>query len=169
MEKDLAERIKHVAQVLNNNEVQYMFVGGVAISFYGTPRPSVNLPKGIEYDIDVWYLATNANFIKLINAISIISPELKDELDKLVFDPKKTFIKFHQDEFHFDFLPELVAFYHKDFKRCYSNKEVGEIEGVQINIISKEDLLLDKEKLGRDKDLADIENLKKNSYKGFTR
>jgi hypothetical protein len=53
--------------------------------------------------------------------------------------------------------------------RCYADKEVGEIEGVQINIISKRDLLLDKEKLGRDKDLADIENLKKNSFKGFAR
>ena len=55
-------------------------------------------------------------------------------------------------------------------------KEIGEIDGIEINIISKEDLLiskedllLDKEKLGRDKDLADIENLKKNSYKGFSR
>ncbi len=169
MEKDLAEEIKRVAQALNRHEVEYMFVGGVAISFYGTPRPSVNLPKNVEYDIDVWYLATNGNFIKLIEGISEISPELKNELDKIVFDPKKTFIKFQQGEFHFDFLPELVAFYHKDFKRCYANKEVGEIDGVQINIISKEDLLLDKEKLGRDKDLADIENLKKNSYKGFTR
>ena len=167
MEKDLAEEIKRVAQALNRHEKSNTCF--VAISFYGTPRPSVNLPKNVEYDIDVWYLATNGNFIKLIEGISEISPELKNELDKIVFDPKKTFIKFQQGEFHFDFLPELVAFYHKDFKRCYANKEVGEIDGVQINIISKEDLLLDKEKLGRDKDLADIENLKKNSYKGFTR
>ena len=169
MEKDLAEGIKRVAKALNKHEVEYMFVGGVAISFYGTPRPSVNLPKYVEYDIDVWYQATNANFIKLVAGISEISPELKNELGKIVFDPKKTFIKFSLDEFHFDFLPELVAFDHKNFKGCYANKEVGEIEGVQINIISKEDLLRDKEKLGRDKDLADIENLKKSSYKGFAR
>jgi hypothetical protein len=169
MEKDLAEGIKNLSQALNKQKVKYMFVGGVAISFYGTPRQSVNLPKDIHYDIDVWYLATNDNFIKLINAISEISPELRTELNKIVFDPKRTFIKFNLDEFHFDFLPELVAFYHKDFSRCYKNKEIGEIEGVQINIISKKDLLLDKEKLGRDQDLADIENLKKNAYKGSSR
>lgn len=169
MEKDLAEGIKNLSQALSKHEVEYMLVGGVAISFYGSPRPSSNLPKDIDYDIDVWYLATNENFNKLTKSISEISPELKDELDKIVFDPKKTFIKFNLDEFHFDFLPELVAFHQKDFKRCYSKKEMGEIEGVQINIISKEDLLLDKEKLGRDQDLTDIENLKKNSYKGFSR
>lgn len=60
-----------------------------------------------------------------------------------MFDPKKTFIKFSLDEFHFDFLPELVAFYHKDFKRCFASKEVGEIDGVQFNVVSKNDLLQD--------------------------
>lgn len=168
MQKDLADGIKNLSISLNRYNVKYMFVGGVAISFYGSTRPSSNLPKDIDYDIDIWYLASNENFRKLIKSIAEISPELKSELDKIVFDPTKTFIKFNLDEFHFDFLPQLVAFYHKDFNRCYDNKEVGEIEGVQINIISKEDLILDKQKLGRDKDLADIENLKKNSYKGFT-
>ncbi len=169
MEKGLAEKIKHLSQSLNKHGVEYLLVGGVAISFYGSPRPSSNLPKDIDYDIDIWYLATNENFNKLTKSIAEISPELKIELEKIVFDPKKTFIKFNLDEFHFDFLPNLVAFYHKDFKRCYNKKEVGEIDGIRINIISKEDLLLDKQKLGRDQDLADIENLKKNSYKGFSR
>lgn len=169
MGKDLAEGIKRVAQALSKHDVEYMFVGGVAISFYGNPRASTNLPKDVTYDIDVWYQATNNNFIKLIGGISEISPELKNELNKIVFDPKKTFIKFSLDEFHFDFLPELVAFYHKDFKRCFTNREVEEIDGVKFNVISKNDLRLDKEKLARDKDLADLENLKKNSYKGFAK
>ena len=117
----------------------------------------------------MWYLANNKNFIKLIKSIAEIGPELKNELERIVFDPVKAFIKFNLDEYHFDFLPSLVAFFHKDFRKCYNKKEIGEIDGVQINIISKEDLLLDKEKLRRDKDLADIENLKKNSLKGFSR
>ena len=169
MEKDLADRIRNLSIALNRYSVKYMFVGGVAISFYGSTRPSSNLPKDIDYDIDVWYLANNENFGKLIKSIVEISPELKSELEKIIFDPAKTFIKFNFDGFHFDFLPQLVAFYHKDFNKCFRRKEVGEIDGVQINIISKEDLILDKQKLGRDKDLVDIENLKKNSYKGFTR
>lgn len=62
MEKDLAEGIKRVAEALNKHDVEYMFVGGVAISFYGNPRPSSNLPKGVEYDIDVWYQASKFRF-----------------------------------------------------------------------------------------------------------
>ena len=45
MEKDLADGIKNLSQSLNKHEVKYMFVGGVAISFYGSARPSSNLPK----------------------------------------------------------------------------------------------------------------------------
>jgi predicted nucleotidyltransferase len=167
MEKDLAQGVKRVAQALNKHQVEYLFVGGVAIGIHGSPRPSVNLPKDILYDIDVWYGATNENFSRLIKGIAEISPELNDELNKIIFDPKKTFIKFSIDKFHYDFLPELVAFYHKDFKGCFEQREVAQIDGVAVNVISKNDLIKDKEKLARDKDKADIENLKKNSYKGF--
>lgn len=169
MEKELTEGIKNVVKILHKHHVDYLFVGGVAISFYGKPRPSTKLPKDVEYDIDIWYHATSDNFTKLISAIAEISPELECKLDEIIFDPKKTFIKFDLKKFHFDFLPELVAFYHNDFKRCFANRKVGEIDGIHINVIAKEDLRLEKEKLARDKDLADLENLKKNSYKGFSR
>lgn len=86
---------------------------------------------------------------------------LDQDLKKIVFDPKRTFIKFKLDKFQFDFLPELVAFHYKDFRKCYANKSIGEIDGAFVNVISKDDLLFDKEKLGRDKDWADIENLKR--------
>jgi predicted nucleotidyltransferase len=167
MEKDLVQGVKRVAQALNKHQVEYLFVGGVAIGIHGSPRPSANLPKDIEYDIDVWYRATNENFANLMEAIAEISPELKRELNEIIFDPKKTFIKFSLDKFQFDFLPELAAFYHRDFKTCFAQRDVAEIEGVEVNVISKNDLIRDKEKLARDKDKADIENLKKNSYKGL--
>jgi hypothetical protein len=127
MKEDLAEGIKCVAKALNKHGVEYMFVGGVAISFYGNPRPSLNLPKDVEYDIDVWYQATNDNFIKLISGISDISPELKNELEKIVFDPKKTFIKFNLDKFHFDFLPELVAFITRISKGVLQVEKLGKL------------------------------------------
>lgn len=55
MDNDLAENIRSLAGSLNHHKVAYMFVDGVATGFYGSPRPSTNLPKDIEYDIDVWY------------------------------------------------------------------------------------------------------------------
>jgi len=169
MKKELADRIKLLGEALNANDVQYMFIGGVAISFYGSSRPSTNLPTNVDYDIDVWYSATYANFEQLKKAIVTIQPDLKNELMELSFDPRRAFIKFNVDNFHFDFLPEIKAFHHKDFSTCYDRKETGEVGGVAIIIICKNDLLIDKQASGRDQDLVDIENLKKNSYKGFAR
>lgn len=91
MEKDLAEGIKRVAQALNKNEVEYMFVGGVAISFYAKPRPSANLPKGVEYDIDVWYQATNDNFIHIkTNNLFYFSVSLHRDAWSSLFPARET-------------------------------------------------------------------------------
>ncbi len=46
-----------------------------------------------------------------------------------------------------------------DFNECYSNREVVEIEGIQINLISLQDLKKNKRAAGRHKDLEDIEHL----------
>ncbi len=169
MKLELADRIKLLGNALNVNDVQYLFIGGVAISYYGSPRPSSNLPANVDYDVDVWYFATYENFENLKKAIISIQPDLEKDLNKLTFDPRRAFIKFDVDNFHFDFLPELKAFFHRDFEKCHQRKETGKIEEVVIDIISKNDLLIDKQASGRDQDLADIENLKKNSYKGFVR
>ncbi|MCF6359208.1 MAG: hypothetical protein L3J29_00415 [Cyclobacteriaceae bacterium] len=169
MDKTLSEGIKNLAQALNLYKVKHMFVGGVAVGFYAKPRPSTNLPKGIDYDVDIWYLATTENFVSLINAIGKIRPELKMDLNKIVFDPLKTFLKFDLDNFHFDFLPELKAFDYKDFNKCYENREVAQIDKIEVSMISIDDLILNKKATGRSKDKEDIENLNKNSLKGFSR
>ncbi|MEQ8682707.1 MAG: hypothetical protein RID25_23280 [Cyclobacteriaceae bacterium] len=169
MIKELAKGISQIAQALSSKEVHYMFVGGVANSFYGNTRPSSNLPKGIDYDIDVWYHATISNHTNLCQAIQELDASISKELLSQTFNPRKSFIKFEVDNFHFDFLPELALFHHNDFMECYSRRERGTIEGVYVDVISKEHLLLDKQKLARDKDKADIEALKTKSYKGFAR
>jgi len=63
-------------------------------------------------------------YIKLTKSITAIFSELKDELEKMVFDPTKIFIKFHLHEVDFDFLPNLVAYYHEDFRKCYGKKRL---------------------------------------------
>ena len=169
MNKELSSGIVQIAQALSSQQVQYMFVGGVANSYYGNTRPSENLPEGIDYDIDIWYYATFTNHKNLCLAIRTLDPQISNELLSKTFNSKKAFIKFEVENFHFDFLPELVEFHHTDFMHCYNRRERGKLEGVDVDIISKKHLIQDKKKLSRDKDLADIEALKIRSYKGFVR
>lgn len=166
---DYYKGIKLLGKALADHKVDYLFVGGVAIAFYGKARPSVGLQKDVLYDIDIWYKATTTNFYNLSQAILKLNPELKESLDNVVFDPNRTFIKFNRDNFHFDFLTGLKAFNYKDFDKCFKAKEIAEIDGIELIMISKKDLIRDKESLGREKDLADIENLKEKSYKGFSK
>jgi hypothetical protein len=45
------------------------------------------------------------------------------------------------------------------FAECYARRVVDEIDGVQVSLISLEDLKTNKRAAGRLKDLADLENL----------
>jgi hypothetical protein len=46
-----------------------------------------------------------------------------------------------------------------DFEECYSHREVVEIDGIPINLISLQDLKKNKHAAGRHKDMEDMEHL----------
>ena len=46
-----------------------------------------------------------------------------------------------------------------DFENCYSERLIGEIDGIQVSIINLQDLKTNKKASGRLKDLNDLENL----------
>ncbi|RYZ29155.1 MAG: hypothetical protein EOP49_40835 [Sphingobacteriales bacterium] len=49
------------------------------------------------------------------------------------------------------------------FWEAYTRRKVIEQNGIEIPFISLDDLIQDKQAIGRPKDLADIENLKRNN------
>jgi hypothetical protein len=46
-----------------------------------------------------------------------------------------------------------------DFAVAYSHRVIGQIEGLTVNVISLPDLKINKQASGRNKDLADLDNL----------
>ncbi len=169
MDKVLLDSLKEFAYILDKNNVEYMFVGGVAVAFYATERPSSNMPKGIDYDVDIWYSATISNFTKLSKAIIEFNPELKEDIKKFIFTPTKAFLRFSIKNIQFEFLPELSAFTYKDFSKCFQDRSLYDLDGIPFSFIAKEGLILNKQTTARPKDKLDITNLNKNSYKGFSR
>ncbi len=78
MEKNLTEEILRVCQLLNNNSVQYLIVGGTAVAFHGYFRWSQNF-TGVpteKYDLDIWY-PTYDNYFKLLNALADLGQNVK--------------------------------------------------------------------------------------------
>jgi hypothetical protein len=46
-----------------------------------------------------------------------------------------------------------------DFQKAFSRRIVGELDGVPVSVIALPDLKLNKQTSGRNKDLADLDNL----------
>lgn len=136
-----------------------MLVGGTAVAFYGYQRISgisVSDNPEIKIDHDFWYNPTNENFINLLKALSDLRVDVSD-LEKIVFDPQKTFLKIPHKTFHTDFLPQMKGLL--SYRDCKMNCERILLDGNELYIISKADLLINKKEVSRDIDKRDIDSL----------
>ena len=159
--KNLIECTKHNCKILNDHEVEYLIVGGTAVSIHGYPRLSMASDGSIlgKHDLDFWYNPTYENYFKLLKALKDIGVK-GDFLEEKNPDPNKSFFKYEFDDYKLDFLPNIKGL--DKFSKAFKNRFVVELDGIKLPIISYEDLLTTKEFSKRKKDRIDIEMLKKN-------
>lgn len=139
---------KELLEFLNANQVKYLVVGGVALSCYAAPR--------YTGDIDIFIEASSENaqcILKALDAfgfgsvgITLADLTNEDMIIQLGFPPHRV-----------DLITKISGV---GFEEAWENKVVGELYGIQVNLISKEDLLKNKLASGRPKDLADANSLK---------
>ena len=155
---EVRECLKKVCEVLNSNHVEYLVVGGAAVSYYGFNRPSGigNYHSELKVDLDFWYNPTIANFHNLLNALDKLDIDT-GELRSKIFDKKKTYLKIPLQDFHTDFLPLIEGT--ESFPKSLKKAEFLMIEELRVPIISIEDLLANKKKINRPSDQLDIEKL----------
>lgn len=151
----MKETLVEICSLLNKHEVDYLLIGGVAVVFHGYTRSTA--------DLDFWYNPTLTNFHKIINAIKEYGIEVS-ELEKIVFDPRKTFLRFPTSVFQTEFLPTIPG--DISFKAAKENAEVLTINNTQVFVIGYEDLIKNKTSTNRLKDQADIEELAKRKKMG---
>ncbi|MBL0741399.1 nucleotidyltransferase [Chryseolinea lacunae] len=148
-----------VCDVLNKYDVDYLIIGGAAVSHYGFSRPSgVGITGGNNIDLDFWYNPTNENYLKLLSALDKLDVETTS-LRELVFDSKKTYLKITLDEFHLDFLPTMQGL--KSFRDSKATSEKTNYDGAEVRFLSYDDLILNKKAINRKTDQSDIEELDK--------
>jgi predicted nucleotidyltransferase len=147
-----------VCKILNAHKVDYMIVGGAAVSHYGFNRPSGigQYHSELVVDLDFWYNPTIENFEKILNALDELNVDTS-ELRKIVFNGKRTFLKIPHDNFHTDFLPQMAGL--KSFRVSARNADKITIDGVPLSVISLDDLILNKRSVNRAIDHSDIEEL----------
>lgn len=137
--------------LLNENKVEYMLIGGYAVSFYGYPR--------FTGDIDIWINNTKRNAEKVLKSMSEFGiPVQKIKIEDLTSNEPMNGLYFGKEPFRIDI---ITALENLSFKKSYKSFKKIKVNKVTIKVISKTDLIKNKIKSGRHKDLADVEELKR--------
>jgi predicted nucleotidyltransferase len=144
----LNQDFREFLQCLNAAGVEYLLVGGHAVAFHGYVRPTT--------DMDVWIALNRANAEKAVEAIrNFFGTEMAGLTPEWFLDPENV-SKFGARPFLIEILTAVDG---GDFAEAYAKRVVADIDGVQTNVIALNDLKANKRASGRNKDLADLDNL----------
>jgi len=134
-------------EFLNKYEVKYMVVGAYALSFHGRPRHTG--------DLDLWIKPDNENARKMIKVISEFGfGQLGLNEDDFLRENYVTQLGY--PPLRIDILNSISGV---DFDEAYDLRLETEIDNLKISFISVNDLIRNKQAVGRPKDLGDIEAL----------
>ena len=134
-------------QLLNDNQVKYLVIGGYAVAIHGHPR--------YTKDIDIWIEMSSENANKLLAALNQfgfgslgLSPQdfqSPDQIIQLGYPPNRIDLITTPDGI--------------DFDTCYTSKLEIIINDIPVQFIDLNNLKKNKKASGRLQDLADLENL----------
>jgi len=133
--------------LLNGNRVEYLIVCGYAVIIYGYPRLTIN--------IDIWINPVKNNSEKVIKTIKDFGFSFEN-LSEKDFEKSDNVIQLGRPPYRVDFLTSIKGM---DFDKCFKKKYTYKKDDLLINFISKEDLIENKKRVGRNKDLDDVSNL----------
>lgn len=143
----LPSDFKEFLQLLNSKQVEYLLVGGYAVSYHGYPRATG--------DMDVWIAMSRQNADKIVTALQEFGFDLPG-LTVDVFLKTERIIRMGVIPFRIELLTTISGV---NFTECYAERVTDEIDGVMVNLISLHHLKLNKRASGRLKDLDDLEKL----------
>ena len=134
-------------KLLNANRVEYLVIGGYAVAHYGYPRPTANF--------DVWIAIGTENIARTITAIAefgfvdaALSPDVlmvPGRIIRMGVPPMR--------------LEVMNAIDGVEFAECYARRNIVELDGTPVNVISLADLKKNKSSTGRNKDKSDLDYL----------
>ncbi len=143
LQKDLREFI----ELLNTLEVRYVLVGGYAVAYHGYPR--------YTGDIDFFVDISGDDPQRLAEALRLFGFE-DTGLNAQFFTTENQIIQLGVPPNRIDLITAISGV---TFEEAWSSREIGELDGLPIPIISRELLKRNKQSSGRPKDLIDLEYL----------
>jgi len=133
-------------RLLNSSRVRYLLVGGYAVGYYGHPRATGDLDLSVESRPD--------NAEKLLVALRQFGFGESACPDTLL--QGKKILRMGLPPLRIEIITSATGV---DFDKCYAGRKTDVIDGVEVDVISLDDLKRNKRSVGRAKDFDDLENL----------
>lgn len=133
---------------LNEAKAKYLVIGGHAVGLHGHSRATK--------DLDVWIGDDAANRAAVIRALEAFGAP-GSVVRNLASASKDEFVFLGHPPQRIDLLQSIPGV--EDFERGYTRRTCVPIEGVEVNVIGFEDLLVAKRAAGRPQDLVDVSRL----------
>jgi Nucleotidyltransferase of unknown function (DUF6036) len=134
--------------VFNSEQVKYLVVGGYAVIKHTEPR--------YTKDLDVWSSPDRENAERVYAALRKFGAPLTG-LSPGDFSAPGFFYTMGIAPQRVDVLFDIKGV---EFETCWTHRVETDIDGLIVNFISAQDLIINKEAVGRYQDLADAEKLR---------
>ncbi|MBI1817319.1 MAG: hypothetical protein HYR72_20290 [Deltaproteobacteria bacterium] len=143
----LAKDFRDLLREFVDQRVRFLVVGAYALAVLGRPRATG--------DLDVWVEPTVSNARRVRKALVNFGAPLHDLTAKDLATPGVVF-QIGLPPLRIDILTQLTGL---DFLAAWGRRMEADFDGVRVDIIGRDDFLLNKRTIGRTKDLADVEQL----------
>jgi predicted nucleotidyltransferase len=136
-------------QVLLENDVKFLLVGAYAMGAHGYPRATG--------DIDIWVESSVENSERVYRSMAAFGAPLH-EIDETTFATPDVVFQIGVAPRRIDIITKISGV---EFNDAYQQRQIVDIEGLSIPILSLDDLIKNKRATGRDKDRLDADQLEK--------
>lgn len=132
---------------MQENDVEYLLVGGYAVGFHGYPRPTG--------DLDIWVSRSRNNADRVVAALADFG-FASSEVTPRLFTLDKSIVRIGVPPYKLEIITSIDGV---EFDDCYASRVDAEIDRVKVKVISLANLKTNKQASGRAKDINDLENL----------
>jgi hypothetical protein len=140
---------KDILLCLKDERAEFIIVGAYALAAHGLPRATG--------DIDIWINNSTENARKVLRALSAFGAPISS-LTEQDFTSPDMIVQVGVEPCRVDILTSIDGV---EFDEAWKNKMTIVVDDVEVQVISKGDLLKNKLAAGRDKDHGDIAWLKR--------
>lgn len=144
----LNEDYREILQSFNDNNVKYLVVGAYAMGVHGYPRATG--------DFDIWVLASGENSRQVYKSLAQFGAPM-EQVREDTFNEEGLIFQIGVAPRRIDVITRIDGVV---FENAYGRRKEIVIDEINVPVISKEDLIKNKEATGRDKDRIDASQLK---------